>query len=188
MGVCRLTHRPCRQRPGQVGRPPLANGQVRKIALVILGGPAHHVFDELPSRPARWSWWPRESVAERMRAAADGDRGVPLPQLASGHPLGGGRRRRTIDGRTTIVEHPIKGRSRVDQGAACGHTRQSSSARKTARNFGSSWQWLPRSRSSSRRDRAAGWQHRPGESMITPGIFVWHRLVRGEFLNNSLAQ
>jgi 3-oxoadipate CoA-transferase alpha subunit len=113
----------------------LAQGRVRKV---ICSFPRQHdswVFDGL-YREGRieLELVPQGNLAERMRAAGAGI-GALFSPTGVGTPLAEGKETREIDGRTYVLEHPIKGDVALI-GAHRADRMGNLVYRKTARNFG----------------------------------------------------
>lgn len=113
----------------------LAQGRVRKI---ICSFPRQHdswVFDGL-YREGRieLELVPQGNLAERMRAAGAGIGAFFCP-TAVGTPLAEGKETREIDGRTYVLEYPIRGDVAL-VGAHRADRMGNLVYRKTARNFG----------------------------------------------------
>lgn len=113
----------------------LAKGRVRKM---VCSFPRQHdswVFDGL-YREGRieLELVPQGNLAERMRAAGAGI-GAFFSPTAVGTPLAEGKETREIDGRTYVLEHPIRGDVALI-GAHRADRMGNLVYRKTARNFG----------------------------------------------------
>src|SRR6202000_505027 len=113
----------------------LAAGRVRKVMCSFPRQSDSYVFDGLYREgKVELEVVPQGNLAERMRAAGAGIGAFFCP-TAVGTPLAEGKETREIDGRTYVLEYPIKGdyalisAYRAD---AIGNLRY----RKTARNFG----------------------------------------------------
>jgi 3-oxoadipate CoA-transferase alpha subunit len=113
----------------------LAAGRVRKV---ICSFPRQHdswVFDRLyRTGQIELELVPQGNLAERMRAAGAGIGAFFCP-TAVGTTLAGDRETRTIDGRTYVLEYPIRG----DVALIAAHRSDRLGNlvyRKTARNFG----------------------------------------------------
>ena len=96
----------------------LAKGRVRKV---ICSFPRQHdswVFDDLYRRGAiELELVPQGNLAERMRAAGAGIGAFFCP-TGVGTPLAEGKETREIDGRTYVLEYPIRGDVALDRRAA----------------------------------------------------------------------
>jgi 3-oxoadipate CoA-transferase alpha subunit len=113
----------------------LAAGQVRRILCSFPRQADSYVFDGLYREgKIELEVVPQGNLAERMRAAGAGIGGFYTP-TAVGTPLAEGKETREIDGKTYVLEYPIKGdyafvsAYRADQLGNVVY-------RKTARNFG----------------------------------------------------
>jgi 3-oxoadipate CoA-transferase alpha subunit len=113
----------------------LAAGQVRKVICSFPRQADSWVFDELyRAGKVELEVVPQGNLAERMRAAGAGI-GAFFSPTAVGTPLAEGKETREIDGRTYVLEHPIRG----DVALISAHTADTMGNlvyRKTARNFG----------------------------------------------------
>lgn len=121
---------------GQVGLAALLGaGRVRKMICSFPRQVDSYVFDEL-YREGRIELEvvPQGTLAERMRAAGAGIGAFFCPTSA-GTPLAEGKEIRVIDGRTHVLEYPIKGDVALI-GAHRADTAGNLVYRKTARNFG----------------------------------------------------
>lgn len=113
----------------------LATGRVRKVICSFPRQSDSYVFDEL-YRAGRieLELVPQGNLAERMRAAGAGIGAFFCP-TGVGTPLAEGKETREIDGRTYVLEYPIRG----DVALVGGHRADRMGNvvyRKTARNFG----------------------------------------------------
>ncbi|MCX5262731.1 3-oxoacid CoA-transferase subunit A [Streptomyces sp. NBC_00199] len=113
----------------------LAAGRVRKVLCSFPRQADSWVFDGL-YREGRIELEvvPQGNLAERMRAAGAGIGAFYCP-TAVGTPLAEGKEKREIDGRTYLLEYPIKGDYALI-GAHLADTLGNLVYRKTARNFG----------------------------------------------------
>ncbi|MDX3799577.1 3-oxoacid CoA-transferase subunit A [Streptomyces sp. AK04-3B] len=113
----------------------LAAGRVRKVLCSFPRQADSWVFDGL-YREGRIELEvvPQGNLAERMRAAGAGIGAFYCP-TAVGTPLAEGKEEREIDGRTYLLEYPIKGDYALI-GAHLADTLGNLVYRKTARNFG----------------------------------------------------
>lgn len=113
----------------------LKAGRVRKVVCSFPRQSDSYVFDELyRSGRIELEVVPQGNLAERMRAAGAGIGAFYCP-TAVGTPLAEGKEVREIDGRTYVLEMPIKG----DVALISAHTADRMGNlvyRKTARNFG----------------------------------------------------
>jgi 3-oxoadipate CoA-transferase, alpha subunit len=113
----------------------LAKGRVRKMVCSFPRQSDSWVFDGL-YREGRIELEvvPQGNLAERMRAAGSGI-GAFFSPTGVGTPLAEGKEIRDIDGRTYVLEHPIKGDVALI-GAHRADRAGNLVYRKTARNFG----------------------------------------------------
>ena len=113
----------------------LAQGRVRKVICSFPRQADSYVFDAL-YREGRieLELVPQGNLAERMRAAGAGIGAFFCP-TGVGTPLAEGRETREIDGRTYVLEYPIKGDVAL-VGAHRADRMGNLVYRKTARNFG----------------------------------------------------
>jgi 3-oxoadipate CoA-transferase, alpha subunit len=113
----------------------LAKGRVRKMVCSFPRQSDSWVFDGL-YREGRIELEvvPQGNLAERMRAAGAGI-GAFFSPTGAGTPLAEGKETREIDGRTYVLEHPIKGDVALI-GAHRADRAGNLVYRKTARNFG----------------------------------------------------
>jgi 3-oxoadipate CoA-transferase alpha subunit len=113
----------------------LAAGRVRKVICSFPRQSDSWVFDGL-YRAGRIELEvvPQGTLAERMRAAGAGIGGFFCP-TGVGTPLAEGKETREINGRTYVLELPLRGDVAL-VGAHCGDRMGNLVYRKTARNFG----------------------------------------------------
>src|SRR5690348_8662299 len=121
---------------GEVGLAALLQaGQVRKVICSFPRQVDSYVFDGLyRAGKIELEVAPQGNLAERMRAAGAGIGAFFCP-TAVGTPLAEGKETREIDGRTYVLEYPIRG----DLALIKAHTADRMGNlvyRKTARNFG----------------------------------------------------
>lgn len=121
---------------GEVGLAALLKaGRVRKVVCSFPRQADSYVFDELYlAGRIELEVVPQGNLAERMRAAGAGIGAFYCP-TGVGTPLAEGKESREIDGRTYLLEHPIKG----DYALVAAHASDRLGNlvyRKTARNFG----------------------------------------------------
>ncbi|TWS26170.1 3-oxoacid CoA-transferase subunit A [Tsukamurella sputi] len=113
----------------------LASGRVRKVVCSFPRQSDSYVFDELyRAGKVDLEVVPQGNLAERLRAAGAGIGGFYCP-TAVGTPLAEGKESREIDGRTYLLEYPIRG----DYALIAAHRSDpwgNLVHRKTARNFG----------------------------------------------------
>ncbi|WNZ14244.1 3-oxoacid CoA-transferase subunit A [Streptomyces sp. 11x1] len=113
----------------------LAAGRVRKVLCSFPRQADSWVFDDLyRAGKIDLEVVPQGNLAERMRAAGAGIGAFYCP-TAVGTPLAEGKEVREIDGRTYLLEYPIKGDYALI-GAHVADTLGNLVYRKTARNFG----------------------------------------------------
>jgi 3-oxoadipate CoA-transferase alpha subunit len=113
----------------------LAAGRVRKVLCSFPRQADSWVFDGLyRAGKIELEVVPQGNLAERMRAAGAGIGAFYCP-TAVGTPLAEGKEVREIDGRTYLLEYPIKGDYALI-GAHVSDTMGNLVYRKTARNFG----------------------------------------------------
>lgn len=113
----------------------LKAGQVRKVICSFPRQVDSYVFDGLYRKgKIELDVVPQGNLAERMRAAGAGIGAFYCP-TAVGTPLADGRETREIDGRTYVLEYPIKG-DYAFVSAYRADTLGNVVYRKTARNFG----------------------------------------------------
>ncbi len=113
----------------------LAKGRVRKMICSFPRQPDSWVFDGLyRTGKIELEVVPQGNLAERMRAAGAGIGAFYCP-TAVGTPLAEGKEIREIDGRTYVLEYPIKGDVALI-GAYRSDRMGNLVYRKTARNFG----------------------------------------------------
>ena len=113
----------------------LAAGQVRKVICSFPRQSDSWVFDRLYREgKIELDVVPQGNLAERMRAAGAGIGAFFCP-TAVGTPLAAGKETREIDGRTYVLEYPIKG-DYAFISAYRADTIGNLVYRKTARNFG----------------------------------------------------
>lgn len=113
----------------------LVKGRVRKVICSFPRQSDSYVFDEL-YRAGRieLELVPQGNLAERMRAAGAGI-GAFYSPTGVGTPLAEGKETREIEGRTYVLEHPIRGDVAL-VGAHRADRMGNVVYRKTARNFG----------------------------------------------------
>jgi len=113
----------------------LAAGRARKVLCSFPRQADSWVFDDLyRAGKIELEVVPQGNLAERMRAAGAGIGAFYCP-TAVGTPLAEGKEVREIDGRTYLLEYPIKGDYALI-GAHVADTLGNLVYRKTARNFG----------------------------------------------------
>jgi len=148
----------------------LAKGRVRKV---ICSFPRQHdswVFDDLYRRGAiELELVPQGNLAERMRAAGAGIGAFFCP-TGVGTPLAEGKETREIDGRTYVLEYPIRGDVAL-VGALRADRAGNLVYRKTARNFGPVMATAAETVVAEVREIVDIGGIDP-ETVVTPGIFV----------------
>ena len=113
----------------------LAKGRVRKVVCSFPRQHDSYVFDGLyRDGKVELELVPQGNLAERMRAAGAG-LGAFFGPTGVGTPLAEGRETREIDGRTYVLEYPIRGDVAL-VGAHRADRAGNLVYRKTARNFG----------------------------------------------------
>jgi 3-oxoadipate CoA-transferase, alpha subunit len=155
----------------------LAKGRVRKMVCSFPRQSDSWVFDGL-YRAGRIELEvvPQGNLAERMRAAGAGI-GAFFGPTGVGTPLAEGRETREIDGRTYVLEHPIKGDLALI-GAHRADRAGNLVYRKTARNFGPVMATAATTVVAQVRGVVDAGQIDP-EVVVTPGIFVDRVVVTG---------
>jgi 3-oxoadipate CoA-transferase, alpha subunit len=153
----------------------LAAGQVRKVICSFPRQADSWVFDGLyRAGKVELEVVPQGNLAERMRAAGAGIGAFFCP-TGVGTPLAEGKETREIDGRTYILEYPIKG----DYALISAHradTLGNLVYRKTARNFGPVMATAAATTIAQVTDVVPVGGLDP-EAVVTPSIFV-DRVVR----------
>ncbi|MBA2955241.1 3-oxoacid CoA-transferase subunit A [Nocardioides sp. MAH-18] len=113
----------------------LAKGRVRKVICSFPRQSDSYVFDGLYREgKVELELVPQGNLAERMRAAGAGIGAFFCP-TGVGTPLAEGKETREIDGRTYVLEYPIRGDVAL-VGAHASDRMGNVVYRKTARNFG----------------------------------------------------
>ncbi|MFF5343663.1 3-oxoacid CoA-transferase subunit A [Streptomyces althioticus] len=163
---------------GDVGLAALLKaGRVRKVICSFPRQSDSYVFDELyRAGRVELEVVPQGTLAERMRAGGAGIGGFYSP-VGVGTPLAEGKETREIDGRTYVLEFPIKG----DVALISAHradTLGNLVYRKTARNFGPVMATAAATVVAQVTEIVEPGRIDP-ETVVTPGIFV-DRLVRAE--------
>ena len=155
----------------------LRAGRVRKVICSFPRQSDSYVFDELyRAGKIELELVPQGNLAERMRAAGAGIGAFYCP-TAVGTPLAEGKETRVIDGRTYLLEYPIRGDValisawRADELGNLVY-------RKTARNFGPVMATAARTVIAQVSDVVAAGSLDP-EAVVTPRIYV-DRVVRVE--------
>lgn len=163
---------------GDVGLAALLRaGRVRKVICSFPRQSDSYVFDELyRAGRVELEVVPQGTLAERMRAAGAGI-GAFYSPVGVGTPLAEGKETREIDGRTHVLEYPIKG----DVALISAHradTMGNLVYRKTARNFGPVMATAATTVVAQVTGIVPVGEIDP-ETVVTPGIYV-DRLVRAE--------
>ena len=150
----------------------LAKGRVRKV---ICSFPRQHdswVFDDLYRRGAiELELVHQGNLAERMRAAGAGIGAFFCP-TGVGTPLAEGKETREIEGRTYVLEYPIRGDVALI-GAHVGDRMGNLVYRKTARNFGPVMATAA-AVTIAQVTRVVDTGQLDPEAVVTPGIYVDH--------------
>ncbi|MBT2410705.1 3-oxoacid CoA-transferase subunit A [Streptomyces sp. ISL-12] len=148
----------------------LAKGRVRKVVCSFPRQADSYVFDEL-YRTGRIELEvvPQGNLAERMRAAGAGIGAFYCP-TGAGTLLAEGKETRVIDGRTYVLEYPIKGDVALI-GAHRSDRMGNLVYRKTARNFGPVMATAATTVVAQVREIVDTGTIDP-ETVITPGIYV----------------
>ena len=148
----------------------LAKGRVRKMVCSFPRQADSWVFDGL-YREGRVALEvvPQGNLAERMRAAGAGI-GAFFSPTGVGTPLAEGKETREIDGRTYVLEYPIKGDVAL-VGAHRADRAGNLVYRKTARNFGPVMATAATTVIAQVREIAETGALDP-ETVVTPGIYV----------------
>jgi 3-oxoadipate CoA-transferase alpha subunit len=148
----------------------LAAGRVRKVLCSFPRQTDSWVFDELyRSGRIELEVVPQGNLAERMRAAGAGIGAFYCP-TGVGTPLAEGKETREIDGRTYVLEYPIKG----DLALIKAHVADRMGNlvyRKTARNFGPVMATAAGT-VAVEVDRVVETGDLDPEAVVTPGIYV----------------
>ncbi|GGT15458.1 3-oxoacid CoA-transferase subunit A [Streptomyces griseoviridis] len=148
----------------------LAKGRVRKVVCSFPRQTDSHVFDELyRAGKIELEVVPQGSLAERMRAAGAGIGAFFCP-TGAGTLLAEGKETRVIDGRTYVLEYPIKGDVALI-GAHRADRMGNLVYRKTARNFGPVMATAATTVIAQVREIVDTGTIDP-ETVITPGIYV----------------
>ena len=156
---------------GEVGLAALLKaGQVRKVICSFPRQSDSWVFDELyRAGKLELELVPQGNLSERMRAAGAGIGAFFCP-TAVGTPLAEGKETREIDGRSYVLEYPIKG----DYAFVSAHRADTIGNlvyRKTARNFGPVMATAARTTVVQVNEVVPAGALDP-EAVVTPGIFV----------------
>ncbi|MCM3516713.1 MULTISPECIES: 3-oxoacid CoA-transferase subunit A [Nocardioides] len=148
----------------------LAAGRVRRMVCSFPRQSDSWVFDGLyRSGRIELEVVPQGTLAERMRAAGAGIGAFFCP-TAVGTPLAEGRETREIEGRTYVLEHPIRGDYALI-GAHVADAMGNLVYRKTARNFGPVMATAART-TIAQVSRVVPVGGLDPEHVVTPGIYV----------------
>jgi len=148
----------------------LAKGRVRKVICSFPRQSDSWVFDDLyRAGKIELELVPQGNLAERMRAAGAGIGAFFCP-TGVGTPLAEGKETREIDGRTYVLELPIRGDVAL-VGAHRADRMGNVVYRKTARNFGPVMATAAASTVVQVREVVEIGELDP-EAVVTPGIFV----------------
>ncbi|WP_425842271.1 3-oxoacid CoA-transferase subunit A [Streptomyces fractus] len=148
----------------------LAAKRVRKVICSFPRQTDSWVFDDLyRTGQIALEVVPQGNLAERMRAAGAGIGAFFCP-AAVGTPLAEGKETREIDGRTYVLEYPIKGDVALI-GAHLSDTMGNLVYRKTARNFGPVMATAART-VIAQVDRVVDAGELDPETVVTPSIYV----------------
>jgi len=148
----------------------LAAGQVRKVICSFPRQVDSWVFDGLyQAGEIELELVPQGNLAERLRAAGAGIGAFFCP-TGVGTPLAEGKETREIDGRTYVLEYPIRGDVALI-GANVSDRMGNLTYRKTARNFGPVMATAATTTIAEVR-RVVGTGEIDPETVITPSIFV----------------
>lgn len=163
---------------GDVGLAALLKaGRVRKVICSFPRQSDSYVFDGLyRAGRVELEVVPQGTLAERMRAAGAGIGAFYCP-VGVGTPLAEGKETREIDGRTYVLEYPVKG----DVALISAHradTLGNLVYRKTARNFGPVMATAATTVIAQVTEIVPAGEIDP-ESVVTPGIYI-DRLLRAE--------
>jgi 3-oxoadipate CoA-transferase alpha subunit len=153
----------------------LANGRVRKVVCSFPRQSDSYVFDELyRAGKVELEVVPQGNLAERIRAGGAGIGGFFTP-TGAGTLLAEGKETRVIDGRTYVLESPIRGDVALI-GAHRGDPAGNLVFRKTSRNFNPMMATAATLTVASVTEVVERGALDP-EAIVTPGIFV-DRVVR----------
>lgn len=148
----------------------LAAGRVRRMVCSFPRQSDSWVFDGLyRSGRIELEVVPQGTLAERMRAAGAGIGAFFCP-TAVGTPLAEGKETREIEGRTYVLEHPIRGDYALI-GAHVADAMGNLVYRKTARNFGPVMATAART-TIAQVSRVVPVGGLDPEHVVTPGIYV----------------
>ncbi|GAA4703682.1 3-oxoacid CoA-transferase subunit A [Nocardioides conyzicola] len=148
----------------------LAKGRVRKVICSFPRQSDSYVFDGLyRAGEIELEVVPQGNLAERMRAAGAGIGAFFCP-TGVGTPLAEGKETREIDGRTYVLEYPIRGDVAL-VGAHVADRMGNLVYRKTARNFGPVMATAARTTIVQVSSVVATGELDP-EAVVTPSIYV----------------
>jgi len=148
----------------------LANGRVRKVVCSFPRQSDSYVFDELyRAGKVELEVVPQGNLAERIRAGGAGIGGFFTP-TGAGTLLAEGKETRVIDGRTYVLESPIRGDVALI-GAYRGDPYGNLVFRKTSRNFNPMMATAATLTIASVHEVVPVGSLDP-EAVVTPGIFV----------------
>jgi len=148
----------------------LANGRVRKVVCSFPRQSDSYVFDELyRAGKVELEVVPQGNLAERIRAGGAGIGGFFTP-TGAGTLLAEGKETRVIDGRTYVLESPIRGDVALI-GAYRGDAFGNLVFRKTSRNFNPMMATAATLTIASVHEVVPVGSLDP-EAVVTPGIFV----------------
>jgi 3-oxoadipate CoA-transferase alpha subunit len=148
----------------------LAQGRVRKVICSFPRQTDSWVFDRLYREgKVELELVPQGNLAERMRAAGAGIGAFFCP-TGVGTPLAAGKESREIDGRTYVLEYPIRGDLAL-VGAHKADRMGNLVYRKTARNFGPVMATAAATVVAQVREVVETGELDP-EAVVTPSIFV----------------
>jgi 3-oxoadipate CoA-transferase alpha subunit len=155
----------------------LAAGRVRKVVCSFPRQADSYVFDDLyRAGKIELEVVPQGNLAERMRAAGAGIGAFYCP-TGVGTPLAEGKETRTIEGRTYVLEYPIRGDVALI-GAHAGDPLGNLVYRKTARNFGPVMATAA-TVTVAQVSRLVDVGDLDPEAVVTPGIYVDRLVVCG---------
>ncbi|MFC9259309.1 3-oxoacid CoA-transferase subunit A [Streptomyces hydrogenans] len=148
----------------------LAKGRVRKVVCSFPRQADSYVFDELyRAGKVELEVVPQGNLAERIRAAGAGIGAFFCP-TGAGTPLAEGKETRVIDGRTYVLEYPIRGDVALI-GAHRADRMGNLVYRKTARNFGPVMATAATTVIAQVRE-VVDTGHIDPETVVTPSIYV----------------
>ena len=155
----------------------LEQGRVRKVICSFPRQSDSWVFDRVyRAGQVELELVPQGTLAERLRAAGAGIGGFYCP-TGVGTPLARDKETRVIDGRTYVLEMPLKGDVALIR-ARCADRMGNLVYRKTARNFGPIMATAASLTIAQVRRVVATGQLDP-EAVVTPGIYVDRVVLAG---------